>query len=147
MNPLDDNDDNAFTDALFQQLPEVEPSARLTRQVAQIPLAHPRSNVVFWPFRSVWQPSLALVAAACVGFFAGQSIQELRAANAPEVASLEEGHFDEFGAGDGLASTTTTEADEEIEGLLLLATADFETSDWAETFQTDASDVQEEETF
>jgi hypothetical protein len=166
MKPTDPNDDQAYVDSLFAELPRMEPSAELRRLVAAIPEKNQRPARVVWPFRSVWQPTFALAAAACIGFFSGQTIQQLRVENAPaELASTSDeltSSEDSFengaaldpslsGTGSSLSSANgaSSEADSELEGLLILATAtDFEASDFADTFQeTQASSELEEETF
>lgn len=160
MKPKDPNDDQAYVDSLFADLPRMEPSAELRRLVASIPEKNQRPARVVWPFRSVWQPALALAAAACIGFFSGQSIKQLRAENAPaETASVDEGlvspeDTQDSATADASASNVneadaSSEADSELEGLLVLATAtDFEASDFTDTFQeTQPSSEPVEETF
>jgi hypothetical protein len=138
MNDFDSQDDKAYTDQLFARLSSIEPSAKLSRTVAQIPIEYPRSVLSFLPFKSAWQPVFALAAAAAVGFFAGQSVLNLRTENAPaQLAALDE-------AADEVANADAI--DEELEGLLLLASAgDFESDDWGDSLESSATDTQSEE--
>jgi hypothetical protein len=151
MNDFDSQDDKAYTDQLFARLSSIEPSAKLSRTVAQIPIEYPRSVLSFLPFKSAWQPVFALAAAAAVGFFSGQSFLDLRAENAPaQLAALDEAADElvpspeETGAADELAEADAI--DEELEGLLLLASAgDFESDDWGDSLESSANDTQSEE--
>jgi hypothetical protein len=86
-----------------------------------------------------------------VGFFSGQSFLDLRAENAPaQLAALDEAADElvpspeETGAADELAEADAI--DEELEGLLLLASAgDFESDDWGDSLESSANDTQSEE--
>lgn len=157
MNDFDSRDDKAYTDRLFTRLSSVEPSAKLSREVARIPIEHSRSVLSFLPFKSVWQPVFALAAAAAVGFFVGQSFIDLRAENAPQTLAAGDESPEEAveGSGDMLAAGALKRdpegdaIDAELEGLLLLASAgDFETDDWGASLEKSASDTEgQEETF
>lgn len=157
----DEHDDQAFVDALFVELPKAQPSAELCRLVAEIPAQNPRPARAVWPFRSIWQPTLALAAAACIGFFSGQSIMQLRTDNAPGVTasiddelsssedSLENGTSLDGASANADGSNELSAADSELERLLILATAtDFGAEDWSDTFQASSrSEDLQEETF
>lgn len=153
MNSPDPHTDHAYVDDLFAQLRPVEPSPELKRNVAQIPIEHPRAEVIRWPFGNVWTPSLALVAAAAVGFFFGQSFMNLRAENALEVAHLDGASESGLEAETTGIVTANNEAEvqaveSDLESLLLLATAgDFQATSWDDTFEVANGDEFEEETF
>lgn len=86
-----DPDHDPFLDAVFRDLPPVEPSASLRRQVAQIPVAHPRGLRSFWPFPSIWQPvlgwSLAAVLGLSAGFFTDFGAEEVETIGATQQGS------------------------------------------------------------
>jgi|GEM_PF-2339351 len=65
--------DAEFTDALFQGMPEVEPSATLRRRLAQIPIENPRESFSFWPFGKLWQPAFGLAALSLLGVLTGEA--------------------------------------------------------------------------
>jgi len=64
-------DDEAFVQSAFSDLPEVEPSAALARQVAQLPLTHPARAKASWSFQSWWLPALGWALAAALGVATG----------------------------------------------------------------------------
>lgn len=73
-------DDARFADEVFESLGPVEPSAELSRRVAQIPLEHPKRTGV-WPLPGIWQPLLAAAAAALLGVVTGTwTLEDERAA-------------------------------------------------------------------
>ena len=130
------NDDERFSQDAIDRLTPIEPSAKLRRMVAQIPIEHPRRERNFWPFGNAWVNGLSLAAAALLGLWVG-STQMQRNAGTPFVAETN------VSKDAGAPTSATTElstwnsaseveaSDEELDDLLLLATAAyFEPSDW-----------------
>lgn len=137
-------DDERFSQDAIDDLPRVEPSARLQRLVAQIPIEHPRTARSFWPFGSVWVPGLSLAAAALLGVHVGKGWSELRQTYAPldsvatatsdETADVVTGEEKRSHAnspsGDGIWDEAAV-SDAALDDLLLLASAaEFEPSAW-----------------
>lgn len=60
---------------LLRRVPDPEPSARLLRAVAEIPLRHPSAASLGWrelvPFRWLWQGIVSAVAVLALGVAAG----------------------------------------------------------------------------
>ena len=72
MTDHDPRTDEEFAADSFRQLQPAVPSAQLLRSVAQIPLKEAQTSLRWWwPFESFALPSMALVAAAALGFALG----------------------------------------------------------------------------
>ncbi len=134
-------DDERFSQAAIERLTPVEPSAQLRRLVAQIPIEHPRTEKSWWPFSSVFFPSLSMAAVALFGLFLGHTWEPGAIEGAPSTVARVDRASDADGsssATDVAALTDETardplagETDEMLEDLLILATAaDFEPDDW-----------------
>lgn len=68
---MTDPTDEQFVIATLAQLDSVEASATLKRRVAQIPLEHPRSAPLLWPWARSWQGWVALGAFSALGMLVG----------------------------------------------------------------------------
>lgn len=125
-------DDKRFTQDAISKLEPIEPSARLRRMVAQIPIEHPHKERVFWPFGSLWVPSFSLAAVAALGLYVGQLQTTPGAGTSKSAAVATVTRTDEEVAPSTLDENgPTTTGDDDLDTLLVLATAaDFEPSDW-----------------
>lgn len=133
-------DDERFTQDALRRLTPVEPSARLLRMVAQIPIEHPRNVRSLWPFSSLLIPSLSMAAVAFLGIFVGRalSIEENFSATTHARAPAHKPAGNDADSNQKTPSTAgeteatgLAEQDDELDELLILATAgDFAADDW-----------------
>jgi len=76
----DRSDDEMLSDAqldgLLDRSPELAPSADLMRRVAQIPLAHDRTEgaLDIWPFASLWRALVSASLAVSLGALSGMLV-------------------------------------------------------------------------
>ena len=123
-----DPDHDPFLDAAFRDLPAVEPSAALRRQVAQIPVEHPRGLRSFWPFPSIWQPilgwSLAAVLGLSAGFFTDIGAEEVETIGATQQGSTAPPTSDSDSAASAGASNESASNSRNLEAFLTLAWSD-----------------------
>lgn len=151
-------DDERFTQAALDRLTPIEPSAHLRRMVAQIPLEHPRNVHSLWPFESRFLPSLSMAAVALFGLFVGRGLASVVSfpsaatqaiAPAQEVMRGSDDSFQESPSTDweaGALGMLDDDADE-LDELLILATAgDFSADDW-DLSQNPRADETDEGTF
>jgi hypothetical protein len=112
-------DDSEFVTNAFSALNPVEASPALMRKVACIPLEHAGSEAwIFWPFKHLWQPSLALACAALLGFVSGDYL--------PSGGPSDESLLSQNELTVAIEATDDTESEglgDELDGLLALATA------------------------
>lgn len=147
-------DDEQFTQTALSRLTPVEPSAHLRRLVAEIPLAHPRNVRSLWPFESRFLPSLSMAAVALLGLFVGRGLPSGASfpsaatqtkAPAQEVVSASDDSIQESPSTDLEAGALSIEDDdEELDELLILATAgDFAADDWDLSQNLEVNDPEE----
>lgn len=123
-------DDSEFVTNAFSALSPIEPSPTLMRKVANIPLEQAgREAWNFWPFKHLWQPSLALACAALLGFLSGDYLPS----KSPSAESL----LTQAELSAAIQATGDNEnegLEDELDGLLTLATG----SELAWSLETDA---------
>ncbi len=72
---MNEQDPNRDLDAWLNTLNDPQPSARLQRAIAEIPLRHPHveGSANLWPFGSLWKGVVAGVFVCALGVIAGAS--------------------------------------------------------------------------
>ncbi len=72
---MNERDPNRDIDAWLHTLDEPQPSMRLQRAVAEIPVRHPQQEglAAWWPFGHVWKGVVAGVLVCALGVIAGAS--------------------------------------------------------------------------
>lgn len=78
---MTEHDPNHDVNAWLHSIDDVQPSARLQRVVAEIPLRHPRAAAapgaeIRWPFASAWRTALAATLVCALGAIVGASNPE-----------------------------------------------------------------------
>ncbi len=116
-------DDERFAQAAFEKLPGIEPSAQLSRLVAQIPLSHPRTGLrAWWPFQTVFVPAFALGSALLLGVGFDQLLDS---ALTSQVVVQDRSDLTA-----GAAEANKSELESDLDVLLTLATlSEFESND------------------
>lgn len=126
----DSSTDSDFADAAFSSLKTVKVSAELSKKVAQIPAQNEKSGtLLFWPFPSAWQPSVALAAAALFGVLSGSLFESnsLNDSGVAEVLATQQTEIVDTSAPSSQATSSTRQAtaeqaqEDSLEDLFALA--------------------------
>lgn len=157
--PQEHSTDSDFAAAAFSSLEKIEVSAQLRQKIEQIPAAHEKSGtLLFWPFPSAWQPTVALAAAALFGVLSG-SLFESGSVGESSVAEVLATQQSEDPAVSSPASASVRQAptqpateaseteSENLEELFALALGDsWQETDWQELELETREDTTEEVT-
>jgi len=75
-------------DRLLQQMPDPQPSARLLRAVAEIPLRHPHVSPSAWSMRWLWRATASAMLVTALGVAAGVMTAQTASADDDEWDSM-----------------------------------------------------------